>query len=46
MLVCVLIAFEILIIGFLIPMGARKKVFTEQFMKDNFGKEHMEAFGE
>jgi glutathione S-transferase len=27
-------------------MGARKKVFTEEFLKENFGKEHMEAFNE
>ena len=28
LLIAVLIAFEIIVIGFLIPMGARKKSFT------------------
>lgn len=38
LLICVIIAFELLVIGFLIPMGARKKAFTEEFMKENFGQ--------
>ncbi len=46
MLIDVLLALEIIMIGFIIPHGARKKVFTEKFLKDNFGKEHTEAFGE
>lgn len=33
LLICILIAFEILAIGFIIPMGARKKSFSEQFMR-------------
>ena len=37
---------EIIIIGFVIPMGTRHKIFTPEFMKDNFAKEHMEAFNE
>lgn len=40
LLVCTLIAFELIVIGFLIPMKVRHKVFTEEWMKDNFGQEH------
>lgn len=29
----VLLAFEIIIIGFVIPMSARKRAFTEEFLK-------------
>lgn len=36
LLIDVLIAMEIIIIGFVIPQGARKKVFTEKFMKEHF----------
>lgn len=46
LLIDVLIALEIIIIGFVIPQGARKKVFTEQFMKEHFETEHMQAFNE
>ena len=46
LLVCVLIAFEIIVIGFLIPSFARKKTFTEEWMKENFGQEHREALND
>ena len=38
LLIDALIAFQIIIIGFVVPMGSRKKVFTEEFLRDNFGK--------
>lgn len=44
LLIDVLIAVEIIMIGFIIPHGARKKVFTEKFMKENFERDHMQAF--
>ncbi len=44
LLICVIIGFELLLIGFLIPGSARRKTFTESFMKDNFGQAHREAF--
>ena len=35
-----------LLVGFIFAGGARAKVFTEEFMKKNFGEEHKKATGE
>ena len=40
-----LIAFEILLIGFFIPGKLRGEVFNEEFMKKYFGEEHKNATG-
>ena len=40
----VLIGLEIILIGFVIPGGARK-VFTKEFMEEHFGEEHKNATG-
>lgn len=37
---CALIAFEIMLIGFFVVGRARSRVFTKQFLKDNFDEEH------
>jgi glutathione S-transferase len=41
--VAVAIAFEILLVGFLFPGKVRGEIFTEEFMKTNFGDEHKTA---
>jgi len=41
----VLIAFEILLIGFFIPGKLRGELFNEEFMKKYFGEEHKNATG-
>ena len=43
MLSAVCLAFECIMIGFLIPGGARKKVFNKKFLKDNFDEVHFRA---
>lgn len=40
-----LIAFEILLIGFFIPGKLRGELFNEEFMKKYFGEEHKNATG-
>lgn len=40
----VLIGLQIILVGFLIPGGARK-VFTKEFMEQHFGEEHKNATG-
>lgn len=35
-----LLAFETIMIGFLFPGRLRSKIFTKEFLKDNFGEEH------
>ena len=40
LLVAVIIALEIIIIGFALPGSMRGKIFTKEFMEENFGKEH------
>lgn len=42
-LTAVVLAFECLLIGMLFAGGARRKVFTEEFMKRNFEREHTEV---
>jgi glutathione S-transferase len=44
-LVGVLIAFEVLLIGFFFPGKIRGEIFTEDFMKTHFGDEHKTATG-
>ena len=41
----VFIAFECIMVGFIVAGGARSKTFTRQWMEDNFGKEYMTAEG-
>ena len=41
----VFIAFECIMVGFIVAGGARRNVFTRQWMEDNFGKEYMTAEG-
>lgn len=45
LIVAVAIAFEILVIGFAFPGMMRGKIFTEEYMKSNFGEEHRKATG-
>ena len=45
-LTAVVLAFECLLIGMLFAGGARRKVFTEEFMKRNFEREHTEVSSE
>jgi hypothetical protein len=45
LIVAVAIAFEILLIGFLFPGKLRGEIFTEDFMKTNFGDDHRAATG-
>lgn len=45
LIVASLIALEIVLIGFLFPGRVREAVFTEEFMKQNFGAEHKTATG-
>ena len=40
LLVGALIAFEILLIAFIFPGRVREEVFTEDFMRKNFGEIH------
>jgi cytochrome b len=40
LLVAVLMGLQILLWGFIFSGGARKKAFTQEFMKDNFGQVH------
>jgi hypothetical protein len=40
LLVGALIAFEILLIGFIFPGRVREEVFSEDFMRKNFGEIH------
>ena len=42
LLVAGIIAFEVLLVGFLGPGRIRGKVFTKQFMEENFGREIMD----
>jgi glutathione S-transferase len=42
----VLIAFEVLLIGFLFPGKIRGEIFTEEFMKTHFADQHKSATGE
>lgn len=46
LLIDTLIAFEIIIIGFIFPTRARGKAFTQEFMKQHFEKDHQDAFNE
>ena len=46
LLVGVLLALEIIFIGFLVAGKARGQIFTEEFMKEHFGEQHKEATGE
>jgi len=39
-----LIALEIILIGLIIPSGARQ-VFTKEFLEEHFGEEHRKATG-
>ena len=39
------IAFECIMIGFLVPGRYRGKYFTKQFLEENFGLEHKRVFG-
>jgi uncharacterized membrane protein YecN with MAPEG domain len=45
LIVAALVAFEVVLIGFLIAGQARGKVFTQEFMEQHFGEEHKEATG-
>ena len=45
LIVAVAIAFEILLIGFAFPGKVRGEIFTEEYMKSNFGEEHRKATG-
>ena len=45
LIVAALIAFEIISIGFMFPGRLRGTIFTEEFMKQNFGAEHKSATG-
>ncbi len=45
LLASVLLAFELLLIGFLFPGRVRGEVFTEEYMKKNFGEDHRAATG-
>jgi hypothetical protein len=36
MLVCAFIALEIIVIGFVLPMSKRRKIFSQEWMKENF----------
>jgi hypothetical protein len=45
LLVASLMGFSILVIGFLFPGRARSGIFTETFMKENFGSEHLKTTG-
>ena len=45
LIVAAVIALEILLIGFIFPGRVRGTVFTEEFMKQNFGAEHKTATG-
>lgn len=44
-LVAVLLALEIVAIGFIFPGRARSKCFTKEFMELNFGQEHKQSTG-
>lgn len=46
LLSAVILSFETILIGFLFPGRMRGKVFTKEFLKENFGQEHFEATGE
>ena len=46
LLAAVLLALEVLVIGFAFPGKVRGQVFTEEFLKNNFGEQHKEATGE
>lgn len=45
LIVGVVLAFEVLLIGFLFPGKIRGEIFTEEFMKTNFGDEHKTKIG-
>ncbi len=45
-LTATLILFHYTMTGFLVPGGVRGKVFTEEFMKENFETEHERHFGD
>ena len=42
MLVAAIVAFEVLLVGFLGPGRLRKDIFTKQYMEENYGREHMD----
>jgi hypothetical protein len=46
LLVAVLYGFECLVVGFGVAGRIRGKVFTEEYMKQNFGSEHQKCFNE
>lgn len=37
--------FSCIIIGFLFPPRARLRIYTSTYLKNNFGEEHLNAFG-
>jgi uncharacterized membrane protein YecN with MAPEG domain len=45
LLVAVIIAFEIILIGFLFPGRTRGRVFNKEFLEKHFGEEHKNAVG-
>ena len=46
LIVAVVIALEVLLIGFAFPGKIRGEVFTEEYLKNNFGQQHKEATGQ
>ena len=40
-----LMGFSILVIGFFFAGRARSRIFSETYMKQNFGKDHLETTG-
>lgn len=45
LLCAAVMGFSIILIGFLFPGRARGKIFTETYMKQNFGAEHLRVTG-
>ncbi|KAL4510648.1 hypothetical protein ABPG72_004802 [Tetrahymena utriculariae] len=41
----IIYSFQMILIGFVVPGKVRGKIFTEEFMRENFGKEHLENTG-
>lgn len=40
------LSMECILTGFLVAQKARTQVFTPEFMKENFGEEHLKETGE
>lgn len=45
LLVTAILAFELLLIGFIFTGKFRRQYFTQEFMESNFGAEHKAALG-